>query len=155
MIRTGEPNPNDSNNSYLNNAESTNQDNNIQLISKKYILVVDDDEWIRAFLYETLSRQGYEVVTASGGAEGLEQFSRNSFDLVITDCIMPGTDGWQVAELIKQTSAHTPIIMITGLSKDDIMDKVQDGDIDFLIFKPIKLDTLYEAVRASFELERS
>ena len=90
--------------------------------SKKRILVVDDDAMIRNLLYASLSKMDYEVTTASGGAEGFKQFSQNTFDLVITDCKMPGTDGWQLAALIKQASARTPIIMITGQSKDEVMD---------------------------------
>jgi YesN/AraC family two-component response regulator len=49
------------------------------------------------------------VATASSGAEGFKQFKQNSFDLVFTDCKMPGTDGWQLAALIKQVSTHTAI----------------------------------------------
>lgn len=97
----------------------------------------------------------YVVATASSGAEGFKQFSQNSFDLVITDCKMPGTDGWQLAALIKQVSTHTPIIMVTGQNQDEVMDKMQGGNIDFLIFKPIKLNNFYEAVRASFEIKWS
>ena len=91
--------------------------------------------------------------TAISGAEGYKQFSQNSFDLVITDCKMPGMDGWQLAALIKQVSAHTPIIMVTGQNQDEVMGKMQGGDIDFLIFKPFKLDNLYETVQASFEIK--
>ena len=118
---------------------------------KKRILVVDDDAMIRNLLHAALSKMDYEVTTASGGAEGFEQFSQDSFDLVITDCKMPGTDGWQLAALIKKTSAHAPIIMITGQGKDEVMDNMQGSDVDFLIYKPIKLDSLYEAIRTTFE----
>ena len=90
--------------------------------------------------------------TASGGAEGFKQFKQNFFDLVITDLKMPGTDGWQLAKLIKQENTHTPIIMVTGQNKEEVIDKMQGGDIDFLIFKPFALDHFYEAVRASFDI---
>ena len=152
---TSEPNPNISNKSYLNEAESANQKSTFCANSKKHVLVVDDHALMRALLYDALSMLDYEVATASDGAEGFKQFSQNSFDLVITDCKMPGTDGWQLAALIKQVNAHTPIIMVTGQNQDEVMDKMQGGNIDFLIFKPIKLNNFYEAVRASFEIKWS
>jgi DNA-binding NtrC family response regulator len=148
-----EPNPDVSNITCLNEAESTNQIGTFRANSKKHVLVVDDDALIRAFLYDALSKLDCEVATASSGAEGFKQFSRNSFDLVITDGKMPGTDGWQLAALIKQESTNTPIIMVTGQNKDEVVDKMQGGDIDFLIFKPFKVNKLYEAVRASFEIK--
>ncbi len=129
------------------------EENSYHTKNKKRILVVDDDDMIRDLLYHTLSRMDYEVVTASGGAEGFEQFSQDSFDLVITDCKMPGTDGWTLAARIKQVSAQTPIIMITGQSKDEVTENMQKGDVDFLIFKPIKLNSLHESILASWAMK--
>jgi two-component system sensor histidine kinase EvgS len=86
---------------YSNAAESTHQKSSFRANSKKHVLVVDDNASMRALLYDALSKLDCEVATASGGAEGFKQFSQNSFDLVITDCKMPGTDGWQLAALIK------------------------------------------------------
>ena len=149
MAIAGEPKPSES---HFNVMEKTHQKSTFRANSKKRVLVVDDDAFIRAFLYDALSMLDYEVATASGGAEGFTQYGQNPFDLVITDCKMPGTDGWQLAALIKQVSAHTPIIMVTGQSPDEIMPKMQGGNIDFLIFKPFELNKLFEAVRASFEI---
>ena len=129
------------------------EENSYHTKNKKRILVVDDDAMIRNLLYASLSKMNYEVTTASGGAEGFEQFSQDSFDLVITDCKMPGTDGWTLAARIKQISSQTPIVMITGQSKDEVMGSMQDGDVDFLIFKPIKLDSLYESIQASWAMK--
>jgi CheY-like chemotaxis protein len=150
----GEPNPHVSNEAYLNEAESTHQKSTFRANSKKRVLVVDDDALIRAFLYDALSMLDYEVATASGGAEGFKQFGQNFFDLVITDCKMPGMDGWQLAALIKQVSPYTPILMVTGQSEDEVRPKMQSGDIDFLIFKPFRLEKLYEAVQASLEIRQ-
>jgi FixJ family two-component response regulator len=66
---------------------------------------------------------------------------------------MPSTNGWQLAALIKQISAHTPIIMVTGQSKEEVMDNMQGGDVDFMIFKPIKFNKLYEAIQASWAMK--
>ena len=152
MAIAGEPKPSES---HFNVMEKTHQKSTFRANSKKRVLVVDDDAFIRAFLYDALSMLDYEVATASGGAEGFKQFGQNFFDLVITDCKMPGTDGWQLAALIKQVSPHTPILMVTGQSEDEVRSKMQGGDIDFLVFKPFKLEKFYETVRASFEIKWS
>ncbi len=155
MALSGESNPNASNEPYLNEMKMPHQKNTLPADSIKRVLVVDDDASIRTFLFDALSARGFEVATASGGAEGFKQFGLNSFDLVITDCIMPDTDGWQLAALIKQVSARTPIIMVTGQNEDQVRPKMQSGDIDFLVFKPFRLEKLYEAVRASLKIEWS
>jgi DNA-binding NtrC family response regulator len=154
MFITSEPNPNVSNKSCLSETENINPNSTFRANSKKHVLVVDDDALVRAFLYDALSKLDYVVATASSGAEGFKQFGQNPFDLVITDCKMPGTDGWQLAALIKQESTHTPIIMVTGQSQDEIRDGMQGGNIDFLIFKPFKLSNFYDTVRASLKSEK-
>jgi len=136
----------------LNEIEGSKPKSTFRAKSKKRVLVVDDDAVIRDILYEGLSKMGFEVATAAGGAEAFQRFCQTSFDLVVTDCRMPGTDGWQLAALIKGVSAHTPIIMLTGQSKDQLMDNMQGGDVDFLMFKPVELTRLYEAILDSFEI---
>lgn len=137
----------------LNEFEGSQLESIFPTENKKKVLVVDDDALIRDILYEGLSKMDFEVATATGGAEAFQRFCQNSFDLVVTDCKMPGTDGWQLAALIKGVSAHTPIIMLTGQSKDEVMGKMQGSEVDFLIFKPIKLNKLYEVIRASLAME--
>ena len=119
--------------------------------SKKRVLAVDDNATMRTFLYDALSFLGFEVVAAGSGADGFKQFSQNSFDLVITDCQMPGMDGWQLASLVKKVSTRTPVIMVTGQDEYAVMDKMQNSDIDHMMFKPFKLDDFYTTVRASLE----
>ncbi len=124
---------------------------NFEENSKKRVLAVDDNPSMRTFLYDALSLWGYEVVAAGSGADGFEQFSQKPFDLVITDCQMPGMDGWQLASLVKKASTLTPVIMVTGQDRYAVMDKMQDSDIDHIMFKPFKLDEFYTTVRASLE----
>ncbi len=65
---------------------------------------------------------------------------------------MPETDGWQLAALIKQGSRHTPVIMLTGQHQSEIGDRMQEGNIDYLMFKPFKLKHFYETVRTLLEV---
>jgi len=68
----------------------------------KHILVVDDEEQIRSLLTQMLEHEGFVVDTADNGAEGLELVAKNSYDLVVTDMIMPVKDGLKfIMELVR------------------------------------------------------
>ena len=81
------------------------------------ILIVDDEEHVRAALKQVLERAGYEVVVAETGNEGLELMKREGADLVITDVIMPGIDGITTARRIREKFRNTRIIVISGGGK--------------------------------------
>jgi CheY-like chemotaxis protein len=81
------------------------------------ILIVDDEEHVRAALKQVLERAGYEVVVAATGNEGLELMQREGADLVITDVIMPGIDGITTARKIREKFRDTRIIVISGGGK--------------------------------------
>jgi two-component system response regulator RegX3 len=81
------------------------------------ILIVDDEEHVRASLKQVLERAGYEVAVAATGNEGLELMQREGADLVITDVIMPGIDGITTARKIRERFRNTRIIVISGGGK--------------------------------------
>ena len=117
-------------------------------VRQKRILVVDDSELMRVFLSDSLSLFGYEVVTIGDGLEGLELFSQNRSDLVITDCYVPGIDGCYLSGLIKKRSPHTPVIMITGQPHDEILEKMAPNQVDWLILKPFEYEELFHIVQS-------
>jgi two-component system response regulator VicR len=80
------------------------------------ILMVDDDREMVALGKLILEREGFEVLSAYGGKEGLDILGKESVDLVLLDIMMLGMDGWQVLEVIKsnQEYAHIPVIMLTA-----------------------------------------
>ena len=78
------------------------------------ILVIDDDESIRALLRSILEREGYRVIDADDGVEGVKQFRESPTDLVITDLIMPGKEGIETIREIRQEFPHVKIIAISG-----------------------------------------
>ena len=103
------------------------------------ILIVDDEPNNRLLLQVMLSNDGYEVVTASAGAEALELVERAPPDLIVLDVMMPGMDGYQVATRIKANPAtrHIPVIMLTALSdKNSMMHGLNAGAEEFLT-KPV------------------
>ena len=83
------------------------------------ILIVDDDMHIRRLYKEELEEEGYEVVIASTGAEGLELFEKEDPDLVTLDILMPDIDGIKLLRQMKEKRPRLPIIMSTAYDYRD------------------------------------
>jgi CheY-like chemotaxis protein len=78
------------------------------------LLVIDDDATVRATLGRVLRLAGHEIVEAEDGRSGLATLAAIQVDAVITDVLMPGIDGIELAERIKATDPHLPIVVISG-----------------------------------------
>ena len=78
------------------------------------ILVIDDARSIRSLLASLLRRNGYQVMLAENGAEGLELFRQEQPDVIVLDLNMPGMDGLTVLQHVRRVSLDQPVIMLTG-----------------------------------------
>jgi two-component system KDP operon response regulator KdpE len=116
------------------------------------ILIVDDDEAIRATLTQHLMANGYDVVSAKDGVEAMEQFASLHPDLVLTDLAMPRADGFTVIQGIRAAS-DTPVLVLSVRGGD--ADKVRALDLgaDDFVVKPFSAVELLARVRA--QLRRS
>ena len=88
----------------------------------KKVLVVDDNRTLRRWLDKTLSAEGYTVLTAANGKEGLDVASQELPDLIVSDVDMPIMDGGEMVSKLKEssTTSHIPVVFLTGLiTKDD------------------------------------
>jgi two-component system response regulator PilR (NtrC family) len=113
------------------------------------ILVVDDDRGMREFLEIMLSREGYSVLSASGGKEALGLCRRNRFDLVITDLKMPGIDGIDIMKAVKEISPETMVILITAYaSGETAVAAMNEGAYDYLE-KDFSMEDLKSAVKGA------
>jgi len=83
------------------------------------VLVIDDDAVVGRSFDRVLSDKGYEVTTAYSGEEALATMNESEFDLVFTDIKMPGMDGLEVTERIKERCPWTPVVVITGYGTED------------------------------------
>lgn len=114
------------------------------------ILVVDDSPTDRFALMEFLIKQGYNVVTAEDGADGVQKAKAELPDLILMDVVMPGLNGYQATRTISrdETMRHIPIFMCT--SKDQETDKIwgmRQGANDYLT-KPLNFDLLLTKIKA-------
>jgi DNA-binding NtrC family response regulator len=87
--------------------------------AKHKVLVIDDDAVVGRSFDRVLSEKGYEVNTALSGEEGLEKMDTSTYDVVFTDIKMPGMDGLQVAERIRERCPWTPVVVITGYGSEE------------------------------------
>ena len=112
------------------------------------ILVIDDDPGFLRLVEQVLTQQGYEVLTASSGEDGLRILFAHKPDLVLLGVVMTKMDGWQTCQRIRDIS-DIPIIMITGKhkSEEDIVRGLDYGADDYLI-KPVGNRELIARVRA-------
>lgn len=78
------------------------------------ILVVDDDRMLRDMLRDMLEAWGFRVITAADGEEGIRKFRTDDVSLVITDIVMPDTDGIALLRRLKKTAPRVPVIAISG-----------------------------------------
>ncbi|MBD2167867.1 SpoIIE family protein phosphatase [Calothrix membranacea FACHB-236] len=118
------------------------------------ILVIDDDYSIVTFLKRMLQKQGYEVVTASNGEEGITKLLTFHPALIICDWIMPGLNGLEVCHRIKTDPQLSTIFFILLTSLDSVADRVKglDAGADDFISKPIEQYELLARVRAGLRL---
>jgi DNA-binding response OmpR family regulator len=115
----------------------------------KVILVVDDEERVRALLREYLSREGFQVLTAGDGREALDVARRNRPDLIILDVMMPVMDGYEFLRRYRDGArATTPVIMLTARVEDADAVLGLEAGADEYVTKPFSPRVLVARVRA-------
>lgn len=118
------------------------------------ILLIEDELQLRGNLEILLQRAGYEVSTAANGAEGIQQIREEPFDLVITDLVMPGMDGFQVMDYLRFHYPETIVVVITGyVSIESAIQALRKGAYDYLT-KPLEVDIVYSVVARALEKAR-
>ena len=119
------------------------------------LLVVDDNEMNRDMLSRRLARLGHTVVTAEDGNAALERIAQEPYDLVLLDIMMPGIDGFEVLERLRQTHAPTelPVIMATAKDeREDIVKALKSGANDY-VTKPLDFPVVAARVQTQLSLK--
>ena len=113
----------------------------------KKILIIEDEAAIQKILSETLTFTGYNVTAVSDGLEGINEFHRQKFDLILLDIMLPKIDGYTVCEMIRQES-QIPIILLTALDTENDQIKGFDKLADDYITKPFSIKLVLKRVEA-------
>jgi CheY-like chemotaxis protein len=117
------------------------------------VLVADDDPAIRALLARVFIRRGYEVLSASDGADAIQKLDQSSFDLLVLDLMMPRVDGVGVINHLAAREAPAPPILVMTAAVPDILRRLPREHVAKVISKPFDLDQLTqyadEAIRGS------
>ncbi len=112
------------------------------------ILVVDDEETILSLMETVLTHNGFKVVTAKDGAEALDLFLDQSFDMIIADEMMPNLSGNELVEEVRKENSTIPIIMVTAKGSSDDKKTSYDLGVDDYMVKPIDYDELIMRINA-------
>ena len=122
------------------------------------ILIVDDEEAILGFLKERLIGEGFNVLTASDGKEGINLFNDNQVNLVITDIIMPDKDGFETIMELKKICPNIKIIAMSGGGHGNpkyYLDTAKSYGVQYTFEKPFKTSDLVEAVYELLKEEKT
>ncbi|OEO26078.1 fused response regulator/phosphatase [Pseudomonas sp. J237] len=116
------------------------------------LLIIDDDEVVRASLAAYLEDSGFNVLQASNGLQGLEVFQRENPDLVICDLRMPQVDGLELIRRINALEVEAPVIVVSGAGvMGDVVEALRLGAVDYLI-KPLEdLAVLEHSIRRALD----
>lgn len=109
------------------------------------ILVIDDDEAIRRFVYSMLKAEGHVISEACDGLAAADCYRTEHVDLVITDLEMPNRGGLEVIEELKADFPRTRIIAVTG-APEDLVERALKLGADLIFFKPFAVRAFLEAV---------
>ncbi len=114
----------------------------------KSILVIEDEYNVSAFIKEGLTESGYSTLVAYDGATGLELIKQEAIDLIVLDIILPGMNGFEVAQKVKELGYdHIPIIFLSALSTTENIVKGLELGADDYLTKPFKFKELLARIR--------
>ena len=116
----------------------------------KTILIVDDSPTERSVLSDLLQRNGYTVITAENGEEGIEKTKNQQPDLVLMDVVMPGLNGYQATRTLTRDEAtkHIPVIVCTSKGQEtDRIWGLRQGAQDYVV-KPVNTQELLAKIAA-------
>jgi two-component system NtrC family response regulator len=122
-------------------------------MSRVKILVIDDDESLRRVLEYNLAQEGYAVLTAGSGEQGLELLKKERADLVVTDVRMPGMDGLQVLEGVRKVDPNIQVIILTAFGTIEMAVEAMKAGAFHYISKPFNRDELKLTIKKALQLK--
>ena len=117
---------------------------------KKTILVVEDEEPMQLVLRDVLKVEGYAVLEAKNGVEGLDLALNGHPDLILLDILMPKMDGLEMLKKLREDKwgLHVPVIVLTNLSdNEDIAKAVEEDVFEYFVKTDIRIDEVIQRIR--------
>ena len=117
-------------------------------MEKKKILIIEDEKPLAHALDLKLSHEGFDIIATGSGEEALLLLNKDHFDLVLTDLIIPGVDGFKVLETIQNKKMKVPVIVMTNLNQEEDRKRASDlGAVDFFVKSNSPISLIVEAVK--------
>lgn len=118
----------------------------------KRIMVVDDSRVVRAEMEKMLEGSDMEICEfCRSGEEALEKFEKAKPDLVTMDIVMPGMDGMETCEKLRQRYPEANVFMVSSMAYDDMIDRAVEMGAKGFLFKPFTKDALLEGLQGAFK----
>lgn len=106
------------------------------------ILIAEDEEAVRTFLIRTLESRGHEVKALADGVQALQTLQQNSFDMLLSDIVMPELDGIALALKVSRDWPDMPIVLITGYAEERQRAHNLEALVHSVVFKPFDLEKI-------------
>ncbi len=105
------------------------------------VLVIDDDSAMTDLLKLMLKQESFDVIATNSGREGIAAARQKNPNVIILDLLMPGEDGWQICETIREFS-QVPILVLSALNSPGLVTKALDAGADDVLIKPVSMGML-------------
>ena len=106
------------------------------------VLVVDDEQQVKAAFCRVLDRAGYETNGAASAEEALELIRQSEYDLVITDIVMDGIDGVEFLSKLRKERVDLPVVLVTAYSKEEYEERAHEEGAYAYLRKPVSRERL-------------
>ena len=127
---------------------TTNQEVNTDVVetgTRKTILIVDDSSIIRNYLQKAIGNK-YSIISVGGGQEAIDSIPNNKIDLILLDLMMPGIDGFGVLDYLNSNCNSTPVVIISGDTTKETIDKAFTYNVVDMIEKPFSEKVIMDKI---------
>jgi len=118
------------------------------------IMVIDDDMGMRELLYNSLTKKGYEVISAIGGEQALQLMTKSKPDLIILDYAMPGMDGLAFLKRLRSFDTELPVIMLTGFGDDQTEHEAKKLGVNEFLRKGVGIELFIDSINKFVDPKR-